>query len=177
MDVPPLVTTSGTVQELPLPTGQILFGNESILKDDRSGIRFRFGTWLDECSRFGLEGEYLRLQNTSSTFRAASDAAGNPILGRPFTAMNPRDASVTQNPARAAAELISAPAILSGSVQVAAESDFDSAGFRGRINLCSCLHCGCAPCGCRGATSSRVDLVVGYRHTGLDESLSIREDL
>ena len=40
LNTPPLVTTADSVENLPLPTGQILFGNEPILDEVRSGAVF-----------------------------------------------------------------------------------------------------------------------------------------
>ena len=89
----------------------------------------------------------------------------------------PETLRLVQIPAREAAELVSAPGLLSGDVSVDADSKFDTAGFRVHINLSCCLRCGCNPCGCPRSTENRVDLLLGFRHAGLDESLVIRGNL
>src|SRR5262249_13779926 len=59
--LPPLVTTSppGTPQSqagvLGAPGTRVLFGGSDVNDEARSGGRFRLGTWLDDCQRFGLE--------------------------------------------------------------------------------------------------------------------------
>jgi hypothetical protein len=156
---------------------QILFGNADVLDGSRSGGRLRFGMWLDGRRRIGVEGEYFELDQESIHFVAASNAAGNPILARPFFNINPRD-PVTGNPdppAREDSELVSFPGILAGAVSVDAATELKSGRVRGLWNVC-CLQDPCGgPCGL--GNSSRLDFLVGYRTLQLDERLTIREDL
>jgi hypothetical protein len=46
-----------------------------------SGVRASVGGWLDAGGTLGIEGSGFLLPQQSKTFRAASDANGNPVLG------------------------------------------------------------------------------------------------
>jgi len=181
MEIPPLVT-AGATGALGAEDTQILYGNERILDDARSGFRVGLGSWLD-CGRcYGLEGDYWLLGEATDHFRAASDAQGSPSLFRPFFNINPRDADGDFDPpAREDAEIVSTPGLLAGAVLVDSFSELQGAGIRIRRRLCcesSCAAC-CDECGCQHAVaaSSRLDLLVGYRFVQLHEGLAVREDL
>jgi hypothetical protein len=181
MDIPALAT-AGPTGRLDDPTTTILFGNDAILDDSRSGFRLRAGAWLDRSRCVGLEGEYWFLGRESTSFVAASDAAGNPSLFRPFFNMNPRDALDNFDPPpREDVELVSTPDVLSGSVTVDAFSELGGAGVGVRWNLCCNVGCGRCRDACGNVqcvrTSSRLDWLLGYRHVRLREGLAIREDL
>ena len=181
MEIPPLVTAG--------PTGilgdqgtELLYGDETILDDMRSGFRIEVGTWLD-CNRiYGLEGDYWSLGEENAGFRAESNAAGSPSLFRPFNNMNPRlENGDFDPPARADAEIVSEPEVLAGSVQVDAYSELMGAGIRFRRRMCcdtGCITCRDA-CGCPVGIprSTRLDFLIGYRYLRLREGLSIHEDL
>lgn len=91
---PPLVTTSpaGTSQTnagvLGEPGTAVLFGNERLNNDFRSGGRVQLGFWLDDEGYTAIEGHYYMLETASqSFFQTASfstPTAGNQILARPF---------------------------------------------------------------------------------------------
>lgn len=181
MDIPPLVTTGSTGDRDTADT-QILYGDEKILDNARSGFRVALGTWLD-CGRcFALDGDYWRLGEDTEHFLAASNAAGSPSLFRPFFNINPRDENGDFDPpAREDAEIVSMPEVLAGAVTVDSFSQLQGAGIRLRRQLCcesNCEAC-CDPCGqeCTIACSSRLDFLVGYRFVQLREGLTIREAL
>jgi hypothetical protein len=163
--VPPLVTASpaGTLAAqagvLGQPSTVILFGGNHVNDDARFGGRFALGGWLDECQRFGVEGDFFMLSSTGEGFAASS--AGNPILARPFF-------SVTGQPN---SELISFPGLLTGSVSAsAASTGLLGADALVRANLCR--SCGC--CGCGGY---EIDAVAGYRYLRLSDHLGVDENL
>lgn len=165
MQTPTLVSTSpsGTAQTAAgvLDQGATpLFGGD-LLRDVRSGGRIRFGKWLDECRRFGIEAEYLALGEISDGFSATS--TGDPILARPFF-----NALTNQEDA----ELVAFPGVLSGTVTAAAEGTLHSGGARLLWNMC-CDGGSIDSC----SSHSRVDLLLGYRFLRLDESLVMTEDL
>lgn len=185
MRTPPLVTTANTAAELRLPTGRVIYGHEDILDDERSGWRIRAGKWLDCEQKHGVEGEYIGFGDESERFVAASDGTGNPIFGRPFFNLNPLDPGPDgmigtpddERFAREAAEIVSAPNLLAGSVTVDSLSRFDSAGVRYLRNLCCADSCCTDCCGDSWYRHSRIDFILGYRYAGLRENLLIREDL
>lgn len=181
MEIPPLVT-AGSTGALGAADTQILYGDDRILDDVRSGFRVGLGSWLD-CGRcYGLEGDYWMLGEATDHFQASSDANGSPSLFRPFFNVNPRDADGDFNPpAREDAEIVSTPEVLAGAVLVDSFSELQGAGIRVRRRLCcesSCAAC-CDECGCQHAvpSNSRLDLLVGYRFVQLREGLAVREDL
>ena len=87
-NLPPLVTTS--TQNTPrieagvlgLPNTTILYGNDTIANDGRSGFRTTIGMWLDSCRIWNLEFDYLSLGDRGNGYTATS--IGDPILARPF---------------------------------------------------------------------------------------------
>jgi hypothetical protein len=179
MEIPPLVTT-GTTGALGAPDTRILYGDETILDDARSGFRVGLGSWFD-CGRCsGLEGDYWMLGDATDHFRAASDSAGSPRLFRPFFNVNPRGADDDFDPpAREDAEIVSSPGVLAGAVDVDNYSQLQGAGLRFRRRLCGETSCsgGCDPCCQAIERTTRLDLLVGYRYVQLREGISIREDL
>jgi hypothetical protein len=108
--LPPLVTTSppGTPVSqagvLGTPGAAVLFGDNHVNNDARSGFRVTLGGWLDSAQTLGVEGSFFMLERQATGFTASSP--GSPILARPFV-----DAT-TGLPA--AAELVAFPGTLSG---------------------------------------------------------------
>lgn len=179
MDTPPLVTTSpagtppGEAGVLGQAGTQILYGNEEVLTDGRSGFRIRFGGFLGPEKRFGWEGEYFDAGDIVELFSASGDGNGNPIIARPFS-------NVTLG--FEDSELVSYPGILTGEVRVASASQFEGAAFRFRKTKCCKRGCNpCDPCGaCLGygyPPHFKIDFTLGYRYYGLREGLAISEDL
>ncbi len=181
MEIPPLVT-AGSTGALGDADTRILYGDERILDDARSGFRVGLGSWLD-CGRcYGLEGDYWMLGEATDHFQAASDAQGNPSLFRPFFNVNPRDEDGEFDPpAREDAEIVASPELLAGSVLVDSWSQLQGAGIRVRRQLCCESSCDVCWDGCGGdralTANSRLDLLVGYRFVRLREGLAVREDL
>jgi Putative beta barrel porin-7 (BBP7) len=174
MTVPALATTSpiGTLRAnagIIGPNSTILYGNSnSILSDERSGGRIRFGWWLDRFPGLGIEGEYLGLAQGSETFSRTS-AAGGTILARPFTNI------VT---GQADAELVSFPGVVGGTIGSETTSSLTGAAFRFRKQFCCSSGCGYSEFCCQTIpVSSRLDGTLGYRFWELKESIRIREQL
>lgn len=166
--LPPLVTASppGTPQSQAGVLGQpgtvILFGNEEVGNQIRSGVRLKFGAWLGDVATCGIEADYFNLGQESAGFDNGARSF-TPILSRPFFNMQ----TVQQ-----AAELVSFPDVVSGRVTADYHDWFDSAGVWGRFNVCCNLDCDdCSP------LLRRVDLIAGYRYYGLNDSVVVREDL
>ena len=186
MDTPPLVTSSaagtalGDAGVLGLDSTTVLYGDDDLLKDGSSGFRIRFGGFFGPTRRFGYEGEYLGLSSNMDRFEATSDGTGSPILGRPFFNINPRqngDGSLNPPPVQDA-ELVSFPNLLAGTVTVDSFTEFQSAAGRFRWNICCKERCSTGRCtACGYPPFSRIDFLAGYRHYGLDEGLTIVEDL
>lgn len=86
----PLVTTGSLADAAPGALGQpgtrVLFGNNSIDYGTFSGMRIGAGIPIGE--RLGFEASYFLLESRTGGFSASSDAAGNPIFGRPVFVVN-----------------------------------------------------------------------------------------
>ncbi len=173
MRLPPLVTTStaGTPQEqagvLGQPGTSVLFGGGSVLDDQFSGGRLRFGLWLDRCHTWGVGAELFQIGSESESFSRTS--TGDPILARPF--FNTRTGFDDS-------ELVAFPGVLSGTVAVRAESELQGAGIHFRY--LRCCDQGCSKwlfCGCPEHFCSRTEALLGWRYLRLNESVVITEDL
>ena len=132
--------------------------------DWRSGFRVYGGLWLDECQRFGIEGNFFYLGDSNQKFSAGSN--GTNIVTRPFTNNVRRntDGTFTTVSPYQDTQLVSFPNVLSGTIHVESKSELIGGGANFVRNLC------CSPCG-------RLDALLGYRYIGLTDSLTIREDL
>lgn len=187
MHVPALVTTSpeGTdgadAGVLGVGDTTILFGNTRLHDESRNGARIRVGSWLGPGDCVGLEGEYFMIGEDSVRFRAGSDAAGRPILARPFFNINPRvdGTGAFDPPARQDAQLVAFPEVLAGSVTVHSTSELDSAGLHLRWNYHCCDSSCHDPCDGHplAVHRARLDFLLGYRYLKLDETVAVREDL
>ena len=188
MYIPPLATTGPNATNpgiLGEPGTQILYGDQTINNDVRSGARISFGRWLDPCQTWGLGGEYFALEDLSSGFFAASDANGNPIISRPyFTVFGLDEMGDLKEPGENA-ELVSLPDVLAGSLRVRTNTGFQGAGAWLRYNICCKNMCWndcdwCDPCRnpCGGVPGGiRVGVLGGYRFYRLNDSVNITEDL
>jgi hypothetical protein len=178
MRVPPLVTTGPSAAQpglLDTPGTTILFGGDQINGFGRSGARLTAGTWLNSCQTLGLEGDYFSLATATTNFSATSD--GTQILSRPFFDLSPTQADPAQIVGQNV-EQVSSPGAIAGTVSVAAQTRFQSAGLRLRFNLCCSSQCyeSCCP-SLNGPGWYRLDFLLGYRYARLGDSVSITENL
>lgn len=161
LSVPALVTNGV------LPNAAVLFGNEDLNDDARSGGRVRLGLWLDDCGCWSIEGEYLGMEQQTTHFEAASSPDGRPFLARP--AIDPDGLP--------AVILVAQPDEVAGSVSIDAATEFDAAAVRIRRSLLrkswACPDVSCA--GPLSRDSLMLDFLVGYQHLSLDEQLTIHE--
>jgi hypothetical protein len=179
MHLPPLVTSVRAGTDLTQNAGHlggtgtiVLYGDELVADDVRSGGRLRVGTWLNYCRTIGVEGEYFALENDPSHFRLWSD--GNPVISRPFFNVLTNEQVVER-----VAFPRGAPGSLDGSASVDTLSKFEGAGVRLLFNLCESEYCWqdpFDPCAVRHGCY-RSQLIVGYRFLRLDDTLGIREEL
>jgi hypothetical protein len=181
-NLPPLgtrgVAGNGIAGALGVPGTQTLIGGRPYNDEWRSGVRVYGGFWLGECQRWGVEGDYFYLGN-STTRETIGSGDGSAILARPIinnvvTVLDANgrpvlDAAGNRTFAPAAApfqdvQLVSTPNVVAGQMLVTTQSEFTGAGFNVLRNLC-CNECG------------RLDFLVGYRYLNLNDTLYIREDL
>jgi hypothetical protein len=172
---PPLVTTGSVFDNPPGAIGQpgtaILAGNSTALSRAFSGFRGRLGYWFgcDHC--FGIEGGGFFLGTQQSTFSASS--SGLPFLGRPIFSPTGR-AGVEEVASPPIPGLAAIPALFfpgtngipgsSGMVSVVNKASLWGAEANLRTNfLCGCnWYCDC---------------ICGWRILGLNESLTVNENL
>jgi hypothetical protein len=162
-NLPALVTTSpaGTPRAdagvLGVAGTRVLFGNESVGDEYRSGMRFTLGHWMDPDGCLGFQATYFSVWNddNSGEFFAQTAGAGLPILARPFF-------NVGVAPNQEDARLVSFPGVTDGSIWVNSASEMDSIAILLRQYWFT---------GCQG----RVDLLSGYRYFRLDDELVIHE--
>jgi hypothetical protein len=172
MDTPALLTSSppGTSQQnvgvLGVPGTQVLFGDEALFSDSRSGGRFRIGRWCDQCNWIGFETEIFFLSDEDRNYNGCS--IGQPPLGRPFV-----NVLTGQNDA----ELVQLLGTVIGAAHIDAETSVWSISPRFRINLACEKFPSCDPCDPCSVGGYRFDLLVGYRYIGLEDDLRIRERL
>lgn len=169
MHVPPLVTTADSLDQAsldPADASTILFGNDNIFEELRSGGRIRLGFWLDPHQRCGIEGEFLGLNDQQEYFGA--NTFDHQVLGRPFYDVS------TSTPGHAVQEVSGEN--LAGIVEVRATTRLYSGGLRFISNRC-CNSWNCDPCSGGYCGTIRRDFLYGYRFTTLDEALGIREQL
>jgi hypothetical protein len=152
-NTPALVTTSP--DETPvgiagvLPGASVLFGDQRINGNGRSGGRFMLGYWFDCCDTVGLETTFLFLGNANDSY--TNNSSGSPILARPFFNVdtNQQDAI-----------LLAFPDIVVGNVNITSSSRV----YGSEVNIRRALFFD----GCR-----RLDVLAGYRFFQLNENLRI----
>jgi hypothetical protein len=155
--LPPLLTTGPLVSPVPGALGQpgtaILFGNNSTFNSNPySGVRLRGGYWFNDNHGLGLDLGGFFLGGDNRTFRASS--VGVPFLGRPFFNVSTGAQDV---------EDVAAPG-LAGNFSAVSTFFLYGAEANLRRNLC---------CGCNWF----IDGFIGWRLLGLNESLSMNENL
>jgi hypothetical protein len=158
--LPPLVTTSpaGTplanAGVLGTPGAAVLFGNEQVNGEMRSGGRFALGAWFDAGHNWGVEADVMFAGAHYSQFSASSD--GSQIIARPF---------IDSLSGAESSEIVAYPGLLRGNVTVRSSSD---PLIVADALLRRSLWADCA---------SRVDFLIGYRYLHFAEGLQIQENL
>jgi hypothetical protein len=159
MEVPALVATApvGGTGALGGPGTEIVFGDTAINDDTRSGVRLTVGWDPWACNDWSIEMNYIGLDKEESEF-ALGNVPGR-IVTRPFFNIQPDTGDPRQD-----GELVSSPNVLDGTVDVRANTDFQS--VEGLLRRCCSQDC-----------RRRLDFLFGYRFAQLDDSLLIGEAL
>ncbi len=150
-DAPPLLSTSSPQFNGILGTGdsRVIFGNQALTNTLHSGARFSAAYRLNNL--WSAEGNVWFLGRNAGEFVATSNQF--PVLARPFFDVNNN---------RNSAQLIAAPNLSTGSGRI----NFDTSLWGAEANLRRAVLCG--PC-------SHLDLLVGFRHFNLGETLQVTE--
>jgi hypothetical protein len=166
-NLPPLVT-GGDPASVPftaagvLPAAPVVFGDEDVGGDLKSGGRLTGGLWLDKCQRFGAFVRAYGAEGDSTRFERAS--TGNPILAVPF---NDRSAALFgQENALVLAYSGGVTAGIDAQGGVAAHASNDILG--GDIFFRALALKGC---------NYRLDLLGGYQFTKIDDDLTFNTTL
>lgn len=158
-NVPALVTTSpaGTLQAEAGVLGQagttVLFGDDELADDERSGARFEIGKYFHGESGLGISASFLFAEDENQRFSA--DSSQFSILARPFVDVSPT--GVGDN-----AELVAFDGDLSGNIDVLASTRFSSADVLLRGVLI------CEP-------DRQLEGFIGYAYYQLDDDLVIND--
>jgi hypothetical protein len=164
--LPPLVTAGSFGDPMPGAIGpnnpgtSILFGNKDYGTGARSGGRFLVGWWFTDDHLIGIEGGGFFLGQDTTRFSATS--FGNPLLFRPFIEASPNSRAGVP-PGTETVEQVAVPG-LAGTVSSRLTSTVWGAEANLRTNLLS------GPC-------FTLDMFAGYRALGLNETLTINENL
>ncbi len=169
MNIPALVVDAEVVGTDP-NTGRTLidadsvrtiYGDENVLEDERDGVRFTVGMWLDDCGTLGIEGDFIGFDTVRDTFVGGTRGDGEPgdlFIFRPFfnsfDVFDDADPNQIVLPRGPAVEDVDTD-LLDGSVTVRVQSTFRTAGIRLRHGLCCVPGCGmgCGDCvGCGSGT-------------------------
>lgn len=152
---PPLLVTGQLDANNMLVPGTTtnLYGGDNLGRTLHTGARFGGTYWLDDSTRWGLDGSLFFLARRG--FSETHHSSGNPVLARPF---------VNANQGVPFVELVAAPGLASGSMAVTGDTQVWGAD----INLRRHLWGGC---------DWRLDGLVGYRYLNLGESLTINESV
>lgn len=171
--LPPLVTTGQpatltTTGALGQPGTQVLFGDQAVDDDLRSGGRFTVGYWLNNDQTVGWDASFFFTAENNTDFHAQSNGAT--VLARPFTnldlvnrglvpnlAVNPNNALLVAYPSVGGLAFAGSA---SGNVSVLTSNSVWGLETNARINMA-------------GNSQYRADMLVGFRYLNVEDQLNI----
>jgi hypothetical protein len=163
---PALVTSNPTTFPSLGPGTTVLFGGRGLGDQTTSGARLTLGMWFSDAHCWGLEWRGFFLGENSDHFTATSFGETN--LGRPFSNLGAFRATPTglvpNVPGTPFAEVVGNTSGTTGRVDVERTQRL----WGGEFNVKRGLFCN--DCG-------YVDLLFGFRTLGLDEKLTITENI
>lgn len=134
-----------------LPNAAVLFAEDEVHDNSRSGGRYSLGMWLTPDRTASLEASYLSIDDDDDVFSASSDSLA--ILARPFFNL-----STQQQDAR----LIAFDGLVEGDLSIGSSTDFDAFEL-----LLRRLR--------RHSLGGQTNLIFGYRTASLDDLVRIEE--
>ncbi len=159
---PPLVTTGPTASRgFPGGDGVVSLagGRDYAGGDPYYGGRFTLGLWLLDCHACGVEGNFFFLGERSDT--AFFGSPQYPVLTLPFTLPNGQPSGqILALPGVPVARGGTSPTVATGAAEVSSHTELWGAEANLRTNL---WH----------DTCSYLDLIGGFRHAELHESLDV----
>ena len=135
----------------------VLFGNQNINYGAASGLRLDTGLWLDSEQRIGIDGGYFTLERLASSFHAAANGNGDPVLAVPV---------VNAQTGNEVAEVVSVHdpffgPLFTGSAAVSSTLRLQGYDVNAVFNVAR-------------DSSYSLNLLAGYRSVQLDESLVLQ---
>jgi hypothetical protein len=154
----PLITTGELTDPVPgayrQPNTHVAFGNQHYNYHRKSGVKGSIGGFIGTEGEFAFDVDGFWVFTTEKHFSIVSDAAGNPLIARPFFDVRT---------GRENAELVSKPGFYSGSSKALVKTQF----WGGEVNF------GYRPC----KNTTWGDLSLGFRYLHLREKLRIRDEM
>ncbi len=163
--LPPLLTTSSAADPndplhtgaLGMPLTQVVYGNNNVAGDYRSGVRMMAGYWFDDDHCLGLELGGFWVQPDMNSVSIGSQ--GNPPLYRPI---------FNTSEGRQASEIVASAGIPGQASTAGGFTAVNTSMFWGaEANLRSCLLC---------CDNFFIDGLAGVKTLGLYESLTMQEN-
>ncbi|MCI0639756.1 MAG: BBP7 family outer membrane beta-barrel protein [Gemmataceae bacterium] len=146
--------TAGTIGD---PETVVLFGGKSFGFGDFAGLRFNVGVLCDPSGAWGLEAGGFFLEERTVSFAFASDAAGSPLITRPFfDNLNHQESAYD----------VSSQGRFRGRMDITGTTEL----WGGEINAVIHPDWG-------ASDRPRHDLFIGFRSLALDESLIVQSEL
>lgn len=143
MNTPPLIIADDNGA---FSSPDIIYGDDLILEDGRSGGRITFGLWLDDYGQWAIEGDYFALGKETEVFAAGgNDGVAGPsglFIGRPFFNTLAYTNGDGVNVPRGTVQEEVDTQRLDGTVTVRSSSELRSFGLRLRHGLCCADPCG-----------------------------------
>lgn len=157
----PLVTTGPANDPRPgalgpaNPNTVVLFGGNGLNFGTNLGYRLEAGMFLDDRERCSFDVSWLGMATETDNFRAASDAAGNPVVARPLVLANTGESS---------SFITTYPGATAGATQVNASSTF----WNLDANLRNHQYWN---------SNVRTDVSIGLRFASLRERIQVRDSI
>lgn len=165
---PPLVITGPqTTTSINSPGVSVLYGG-TLNTDPGFGGKVTMGAWFNRCQTWGMFGSFFTTgtQQQSSTF---SSPDGSTFLARPFFNISPINFDGSPRTPSEDIERV-AQTGLGGSVAINRTSLLRGADLNFRFNWCNYTSC-------TGRFAWNIDKYFGVKYMGLDETLSVTENL
>ncbi len=166
-NVPALATTGSTTDPVPAALGQpgtsVLFGDDSLGEEGRSGGRIAAGFWLDCEHSFGFDGSFFILGSQNTNFAANfANGANGLVLARPFFDVVGTPSLAGFSGPVPAAEILAFPGQSSGTINVSTSSRLHGADAN---FLCNWLE----------DSKYRLDFLLGFSWAQLQEDIDISD--
>lgn len=168
-EAPPLLITGPqTTQNINSPGVSVLYGGGPLSNESMYGGRVTMGVWFNRCQTWGMFGSFFTTGTKEDNF-SASSPDGSRFLARPFFNVSPINDDGTPHTPAEDIERVSQIG-LGGSISINRTSLLRGGELNFRFNLLNNVD----PC---RKIQWNIDSYCGVKYVGLDESLTITENL